>query len=141
MITMHLLLTLSECQKLDRSLALHGEIYSYIYPYLWTRNFFSSTPANRTFCTKHWRGEISSNLIAKQGIDLPDILFWSIIKLIGPPSIPRISLRCYYATGKKREKMAELRYKLGTSGSISLVGPDILQGKGTIIRHTTVHTL
>jgi hypothetical protein len=38
------------------------------------KNFFvSSTPANKTFCTKRWRGEISSNLIAKQGIDLPGL--------------------------------------------------------------------
>ena len=57
--------------------------------------FVSSTPVNKTFCTKHWRGEISSNLIATQGIDLPDILFWSIINLIGAPRIPRVNLRCY----------------------------------------------
>ena len=38
----------------------------------------------------------------------------------------------------ENEKMAELGFKLGTSGSVSLVGLDILPGKGTNIRHTTV---
>ena len=99
------------------------------------KNFYiSSTPANRTFFTKHWRGEISSNLIAKQGIDLPDILFWSIIYLIGVPSIPRVNLRAPNVQWEKNEKMAEVGFKLGTPGSVSFVGPDILPGKGTNTR-------